>query len=240
MLLVKDHNGDMFFLRIVEVEFYVRSRFHSDPYMSSRKEFFKNGHWYIEYDFDGYMQSIYVTLGDCSNVAGYMIIRSVTDHHRKLIEGPYNVLKFVNSISDVSQVNNKICCDEALNVRIVVIKNEHRTPICMSPRVSLNLNDVMCTGDERFMYVMRSYRFTIVPHRLNTYKHILFLSVFAEGKIPFDDLCHLFDVDQEVAKEWLVVFDKGRKDTTCKEFLTMTKSRLDTVKTQCQAYGLMG
>lgn len=240
MLLVKDHEHNMSFFRIVEVEFYVHSKSHADPYVNNNASFIKNGYWHIHNDADGYMHSLYVTIGDFHNVMGYMVIRSITDHNKRLIEGPYNVLKYVNSISDVSEIHDKIFCDEGLNIRIIVIRSPYKTRISMSPRVDLSLSNVKSTGDERFMYIMRPYRFTTIPHRLQSYKHILFLSILAEGKIAFDDLYHLFNIDQKVANEWITGFNKGRMDTTCKEFLTMNKSKLNTIRIQCQAYGLMG
>lgn len=152
--------------RICEIEFYLHSRKHPDPYVHNHIDQIKKGTWYFHrhntgtYK-NGTFKGMDLVLGDPTSYAA-ILIRSVLDvESRKLIEGPCRCVDHILSLSGIDTVLN-FTARMSLNVlqndrRLVIVEGNPTVLESMScgPRIGLSNKDPN--------YQEKKYRYVIGP-----------------------------------------------------------------------------
>jgi 3-methyladenine DNA glycosylase Mpg len=152
--------------RICEIEFYLQSREHPDPYVHGHIDQTKRGTWYFHrYNTGTYKNGTFkgmdLVLGDTGYHAG-VLIRSIMDvEGRKFIEGPCRCVDHILSLSGIDNIltfTGGMSLNVLQNERGLVIVEGQPTilePILCGPRIGL--------GNKDPNYRDKKYRYVIGP-----------------------------------------------------------------------------
>jgi len=169
-------------VRICEIEIYLKSDKHNDPFVHCSDDQQTPLNWYFHKQNGTYKSGTYkgldITFGYKDESYGGILIRSIKPDNEDLIEGPCKcvdwILKECNceTISDLTN-NNVLSC---LNTDSLYLKkhNYESESIFTGPRVGLTLKK---KSGARTKYLMKDYRFLIYPKNIKKYKNTLIASL---------------------------------------------------------------
>ncbi|NJM09867.1 MAG: hypothetical protein HC883_02960, partial [Bdellovibrionaceae bacterium] len=176
ILKIKDQD-----YRICEIEFYVRSESHQDPYTHCHPEQLQFGGWYFHRTSQapnatykgGNYKGVDLTLGDGENFAGVLIrrIECVASGHQ--FDGPSLVVDEILRLYGVETISNLMALDHE-PMQLVHCENSLSRQFFMSPRVGLNAK--LDQPTESFIhYMFMLFRYATGPRKTRKGKALLFL-----------------------------------------------------------------
>lgn len=176
--------------RIVEVEFYLYSNDHSDPFCHQNAQQLSNDQWYFHragknitssYK-GGTYKGLDITFGG-KGAYGGILIRSIQDLSQgAIVEGPCKVVDHileVCSIATIDRLVDRISLDVGVADLLYLVSSDRlpAIPLFSGPRVGLTLKgsdrpalflvpspvglSLVTYASEREVYIFRSYRFGI-------------------------------------------------------------------------------
>lgn len=222
--------------RICEIEFYLTSAGHPDPFTHSHPEQLSFGNWYFHRAGDtlnsryksGKRKGLDLTIGDGEHFAGVLVRRIEGVLRGGLIEGPSLVVDHILEVHKKASIALLQSSGEA-EVEILERKDIDQREWFMSPRVGLVLGNALTENDFRFLY--RPYRYLVDPKLGKKGKILLFLNqrilygieraMIATGVRP---------ADAEKYEEW---FKLG----STKDWRSLSSLKNKSVRHQCELFG---
>lgn len=158
--------------RICEIEFYLNSENHPDPYVHQDQQQLTINEWYFhkakpngEKYKGGTFKGLDITFG--KNVYGGILIRSISEIDGKVIEGPCNVVNHVLNISGFPDITSLVDSMSSLN-----IFTNNRLKISLNSELPLKIVYAcrrVGLGDKKekiSVYGTAEYRFMIDPYKI--------------------------------------------------------------------------
>ena len=240
---------------IAEVEFYLKTRKHSDPYIHG-DELQKNiGMWYFHRQNNGNykggtFKGLDITFGDeHKHTRGGILIRSIVPVDKKnnlkmdeIIDGPCNVVNKIIELTSEHHDETVAGLVGALTKReqpsctkksllYLVESSPRNVRIYRSPRIGLTLK----SGDtsDKIDFVMKNYRFLIHPNILKKNKFATILYYNLHHNVDEEQLSTLFDIKVANLNKYIESFEEGKQLDGYEEFENKTLS----VGDQCKLYG---
>lgn len=203
--------------RIVELEFYLHSTHHPDPFTHCdplQQEF---GRWYFHRSGGTYRNGSFkgfdLTFGTPGAFGG-ILIRSLTTPDGQLINGPSlcvdHLLRTTNAdrVADLDRtVDGRVVWDPESPIHLSIIEEETPIERFATARVGLSLKR---NGDAvAQQFVLKRYRFLSEPRRIAKGRVYLVLALHAQGMME-DEICHITGSPKRSVTRWVEQFESGR------------------------------
>jgi hypothetical protein len=168
------NDQEWIYYRICEIEFYLTTENHPDPYTHQDPQQLTCEEWYFhkakvggENYKSGTFKGLDITFGE--NVYGGILIRSIKHIHDAIIEGPCNIVNHILGITNSTVIFDLVQKMSTLNVftnnYLKIISTDELTneEIYFSRRVGLN-------SVKDFGFCIAPYRFMIYPYLIKKYR----------------------------------------------------------------------
>ncbi len=223
--------------RIREVEFYLHSEEHRDPYVFCHPEQLQFGAWHIHRAGSsasnspkgGKFKGIDLTLGENGAWAGALIRSIEKVDHDAFIEGPSLVVDAIMKELGVAEVRD-LLMPGVLALELLDNPSPEPGLSLASPRVGISHRQDL--PPEAFLdFLFSPYRFLARPDLATKGRHQAFLAAALEmGK---DAAAHLFEISEKLADRHLERFEAGTLHQPT-DFLHLEKL---SVPQWCEFYG---
>lgn len=151
---------------IYEIEFYLQSPEHPDPFVHCHADHLTNNRWYFHKQRHNYRSGTFkgldLTFGGESNYGG-ILIRSIRSPDLGVIEGPCRVVNYILEQLELEKISDLVPADappinayEFPRLHIVDLATPSEGRIKAGPRIGLTLKRERPRG---FEFLMKPYRF---------------------------------------------------------------------------------
>ena len=237
---------------IKEVEAYLHSDDHPDPFVHKDPHQLSSGCWYFHRQNEkaykgGTFKGLDITFGykDDENCYGGFLIRSLYClTTQQLIQGPSNcvddlcrnkgIVRLVYHLRKQTEEKPPIPVNLGSHLQLVPVENKRTQKMHASPRVGLTLK--RGTYQDKAQYLMRPYRFTVDSDKIKKNKSMIFIGGLVANNNLFD-LVKELRVGTSVAKKWERTFLSGKAmakkvgyDRMTRQYVGKTLSMSDYLK----------
>lgn len=205
--------------RLCELEAYLKSPEHDDPFVHAAEEQSRFAHWYFHKRGTGYKEGtrkgLDITFGQPGLFHGGLLVRAVgaLDEAGHYIDGPSLVVDEilrafkVGKVADLARVFIKrLTREESPDLYLVSKPDLHPGEWCAGPRVGLTLKSK--NFEARRSFIDRPYRFHICPDQTAHEQSLLFLSLIAQGWSGGQARL-LMNMSQSACQRALIAYRKG-------------------------------
>jgi 3-methyladenine DNA glycosylase Mpg len=231
---------------ISEIEFYLKSRAHDDPFTHGVDEQQRSCRWYFHRQGHSYRGGTYkgldVTFGN-DNAAGGILIRSVlpidarslsvAQQRKSLIQGPCCVVNRILELLDVDSVQALVDTVLGGNVaRVDDVESQLRIEtrradddhfdVVRSARVGLNLTKRNVPLATQLDYVMRRYRYATFTRALAKGRALLVAGCLVDGT-PSNRLAERVNTSNAVLQRWVGLY-RGAAQLSAADALAKARS----------------
>lgn len=213
--------------RICEIEFYLYSADHKDPFVHKDPDQKKPNKWYFHKrsgtfkGLDITFRPIIVAYNKDIGIYGGILIRSIMKlDDNNIIEGPCNVVDYIFKLCNVSDRKTFIetyGIDIKDNVMLSLQDFElSYQKYYTSPRVGLTLKK-SDNLKARKRYIMKDYRYFILPHAYKKNRKLIMCQMIQNNE-SFDDIIKLTKVKDKELTKLNEQYNKG-KNSDLKQFV---------------------
>jgi hypothetical protein len=228
--------------RLAEIEFYLYSVAHPDPYSHRDPLGFQLGRWYLHRSHGAYRGGTFkgfdLTFGN-GTACGGILIRSLVKPDGTVISGPSlcvdQVLRALG-VRTVAELDRAVAghvawdTDNPLSLRQAG-SVERRQDLC-TPRVGLSLRRARQFG-EMTRYLMRPYRFLSEPRLVRKGKRQMVLAMYARGD-DVETIRRVTGCPAASIRRYVEEFEAGRRETDFGPYLGVEAGPREW----CRMYGL--
>ena len=232
--------------RLIEIEFYLKTKEHPDPFIHGDKDQTIPSKWYFHRQNGGsYKGGTYkgvdITFGykDTKDVYGGILIRSILDiKNNKLIEGSCKVVDYIlklckhKNISDLTNEKQLSVIKEENSILFLETNNNlkfledndnfKQKQMFSSSRVGLTLKNPSVLKEQ---YIMKDYRFLICADKIKKGVHNTVINMHLVRLMPADKLSIVMDMKEEAIKKIIQHAENGKskniKDYYSKKLLVI-------------------
>lgn len=226
---------NIFHYRISEIEFYIKSGNHQDPFTHCHPEqlsfgsccFHRTSRRLKSSYKGGKYQGLDLTLGDGENFAGVLIRRIcpvTSDGH---IDGPSLVVDQILKDYQVDSISTLISHYQD-PVQLLYQDKLESKPIYMGPRVGLKLKSNQVT-EENIHYFFKPFRCLTDPQKTNKDKNRLFLN----QSYNIEHVASDFKISKIKAQKYIHWYQQGKN----LDLFFCMKANANSVQKQCELLG---
>ncbi|MCA9070861.1 MAG: hypothetical protein KDA84_18155 [Planctomycetaceae bacterium] len=203
--------------QIAELEFYLQSCHHPDPFTHCDPMQQEFGRWYFHRSGGTYRNGSFkgfdLTFGSPDAFGGIMI-RSLTTPDGQLINGPSLCVDHLlrrtstNHVAELDQaVGGRPVWDSASPIHLSV--DEEPTPVKLFATARVGLSLKRNVDEQAKQFVLKRYRFLSEPRRIAKGRVYLVLALNAQG-VAEDEICQLTGSPKRSVGRWVEQFESGR------------------------------
>jgi 3-methyladenine DNA glycosylase Mpg len=209
--------------RLVEIEFYLRSADHPDPFTHGRPLQQQYGRWYFHRTGgsfrNGSFKGLDLTLGDGTVYLG-VLFRGLETPEGDLIDGPSLLVDYLllqTKATTVRELDSLIAgrlAWDACNPLVLEESEQPRSqPLFRSARIGLTLKNAH-NKPEATSYIQRPYRYLTEPRRIAKGKALLVLALHANGA-DVEEIHDLTGSPRKSIRRYIDEFAAGRVAADC-------------------------
>jgi len=214
--------------RFTELEFYLTSSTHDDPFTHCDDVQYTLANWYFHRSGKSYKSGSYkgldLSIGNSAKEAGGILIRSIEslDGTAKVVCGPSKTVDHILEVCKAEQNAVKAFVEEQLKKNLSIAKipggllyiefdpTLPRRDIFKSARVGLHMTKTNVAASLQQQYVYKLYRFLTNPKSIPKGRNLTILGLLHKG-VARGDIMRLTGATQALTDKTISLFEKGKK-----------------------------